>query len=346
MTNADPPLGRHFFPLDEVTRSDASSVSEFARGRDLGHGDLIEALQIARAFNADQSVLKGDYLKEQFEEFETVASWVPGYLGSFGTGYPFYANRADGTVVAVEEIDRFVGAVEDKARQASSRELGAWLCGVCQVEELLPDLKSKCRPCEATEVKPRDIFKALPDLDFWVVLDETSPAREARLQQYLSRAGFFQSDTDIYFAIKDAMDVSSAIVAGATPDAKLPIDLHVVTKAQLLSALADVRQVITDVYRPGDIDEDNEVPIFPRSLHVTWEDVDHAYDFMKDFLFSFTPRGINDAELTEAIEYTRDVIKECLCAQDVVELVSAYPKEMRQLQNVEVQNLLLERWGL
>lgn len=338
------PEGRQSFPLDEVVRQDTGVMLEFSIGRQMTHEDLVAALKAAQEFNADQSVAKGRYLKEQFSDFATVASWVPGFQGSFGTGYPFYANRKDGTVVAIPEISRYIGTVEEKAGREAAASLGNWLCTVCQVENSLTDLKSKCRPCGLSAIKPRDMFKALPDLDCWVVVDEVTPQREAQLQQYLARAGFFSSDPDIYFAIKDTTEVSQAVLNGQTPEKRLPIDLHIVSTQQMHDALKGVEHVATEVYRPGVVTGDESVPIQPRSLHVTWEEADAPYDFMKDFLISFTPRDFRDSKLKVAINRTRNIIEECLSHGDRLELVRTHPKESRQFEEPELQELLKARW--
>jgi hypothetical protein len=307
-----------------------------ASNRLIAHTELIETLDLARQFNADQSLIKGDYLRAQFDSFAEAASWMPGYQGVFGTGYPFYAEREDGTVVAIDEIDRFVGTIRDKAASDEMRGVGAWVCGACQVATEHRDLKERCRPCVDTTLKPRDVFKALPDLDFWVIVDENNPYIEGLLQTYMQRAGFQQSDADIYYSIKDTKSVLEGLQQGEQPEKRLPIDLHVITVSQLKQALTGVQ----DAVKTGDM----YVPIAPRSLHVVWETVDEPYDFMKDFIFSFTPKDIAHEELGEMITETRKLVLQHIgpkLAEEVVK--SAHPKERRQLGTPELGKLLLDR---
>src|SRR6476660_4165886 len=111
-------------------------------------------------------------------------SELPGYRGSLGLGYPFYAMRSSKmhpnkrSVVDVPAVQDHIESAQELVEQ--SREFGGevWPCATCQEECGLPDLKSQCKPCEKVLFKPRDLFKALPDIDVVTVFDGPNPEIE------------------------------------------------------------------------------------------------------------------------------------------------------------------------
>lgn len=306
------------------------------------YGQLAGILSDARAFYKDQSPLRVQYLDQQFFDFQNIVDNLPGSQGSFGTGYPFYARREDSTVVPIDEVDRYIGEYELAAQDARRRLIGSWACTSCQGEKELPDLKVYCKPCGVVPLKPRDMFKALPDLDFWAITDDITPEYLSTLQSNLHHAGFFQSDLNIGRSLQDTQRAMSLIGQGVMPQERLPIDVHVVSSFELLEALSGVRDIVQS-YDKVDPKEAS-VPISPTSLHVVWTSQDTPYNFLGDYLFSFTPSEISE-EVSEAIEQTNSLIHRMLSVQDVYDIVSQNPKVKRILDTSEVRAILNSRWS-
>jgi hypothetical protein len=302
----------------------------------VSHIRLAYAIELSMGFNEQEAPNKGEYFKEQFADFQKAVEQVPGYLGVFGTGYPFYAWNDSGGVHEVVEIKRFTSSFLPKISADSARLIGSWPCAKCQVDSKLPDLKTFCKPCEIVSYKPRDLFKALPDVDFWVVVDELTPEVEAQVGDSLQSAGFFTSDEDIKAALDSTVSVMEAVARGKVPEDRLPADLHIVTKPQLLEAMSGVETMLADP-RLG-----NVVPILPRSLRTVWQQPDKPYNFAKDFLFSMTPSGWTDESLMAALDNARRAARVTLDGQ-VVEAVSAMePKEARIIESTPAIRRVVE----
>lgn len=306
------------------------------------HDDLRYALDLAVALNDDVSpTLKRDYFAQQFNDFEQAVQDIPGYQGVFGTGYPFYAEDLSG-IHSIAEISRYTKSFYDKIELDRARQLGgiaAWPCAAHQRQQTLPDLKSICGPCDVVDYRPRDLFKVLPDMDFWVVADESNPDIESAVEQKIESAGFYASDGDIGHALRTTIAATEALKRGESPEARLPIDLHIVSKTQLIDAMTQVPAAL-------DVDDNPaEVPISPRSLHVTWEEPDMPYDHAKDFLFSLTPQGWRDTDLITALRDARSETRQVVTRRGgATALVAAMaPKEARQLATPAVARLLVER---
>lgn len=219
------------------------------------HQEMKDALELAITFDQNESPLKGEYFKDQFAEFREAVSSVDGYLGVFGTGHPFYAYKPDGGVYGIEEYRRHIGEALDMNKLDTKGAMAAWACAACHDEYRLPDLKQFCKPCEVVELKPREVFKRLPDLDFWMIVDENNPGIEREVESLVHEVGFYTSDDKIHSAINSTTEVMSTLNNGEYPDARLPIDLHIVEGNDLLKALCAV---------PQQLDGDRFIPIAPR----------------------------------------------------------------------------------
>ena len=323
-------------PVIPNSRSTFSFDPEANTGLMLPYQMLSKALHESITFNQNEDPAQGEYLLKEFYDFADAVSSVPGYLGVFGTGHPFYALQSNNGVTYIPEIGRFIEQTIDRVAEDSWRFAGKWACGSCQVQNNLPDLKSQCKPCEIVDIKPRDMFKALPDLDFWVIVDQVDTATEKTIEQRTSTAGFYQSDKSIYRAVRDTAAVLTSLNAGQQPGARLPIDLHVVTEKEFSACLDKLNclDVKSDSY---------EVPIQPRSLHVAWEQADEAYSFTHDFLFSLTEHGMSP-ELQERIIETRRILATKFTNGEIFHSIfNNDTKAARQLTNSTMMQILAAR---
>jgi hypothetical protein len=290
------------------------------------HQRLATALELAVDYNANEEPHVGEYLRKQFADFEAAVEAVPGYQGVFGTGHPFYAWKADGGVHAIQEIEEHTKSFRPLVANDRARNLGMWPCASCQRDNDLPNLKSVCKPCEIVTYKPRDLFKVLPDTDFWVIVDELSTDVERDVEARVLAEGFYSSDRDIKTSLETTVDALEALRQGEIPEQRVPLDLHVVTTDELLACIAAVPEEI------GRDDEPGFIPISPRSLHIGWERTDYPYNFLKDYLFSLTPSGWRHEQLIEELNSTRSQAKVLLKGSVINRVAALASKEARQLR--------------
>ena len=303
----------------------------------LGHDRLRGALELSATFVADESVFKGKYLESEFEEFTEVASAVPGVIGTFATGYPFYAQKPDGGIHNIPEIQRYIGEFNSKITEDEARGIGGWLCGMCDMVLELPDLKQACNPCDVVSIKPRDIFRAMPDLDFWVIAEDKALGSdlEVSLQREVEQAGYVTSDVNILRAIDSATEVMTSVAKKSMPRERLPIDLHIVGFSQFADVLKRA---------PDAIARKEMLPIAPRSWHKRWEPTDSPYDAAKDYLFSLTPGKLDNTYLRTLLTESRAATKKMIAEEEPADLVAARAaKEARQLQTPGVKSALRRR---
>ena len=335
--SSEPPLskpgGHPQWPSDRVAEFKVAYPKEF-----WSHQALTDILNTAIRFTADESRAKGEYFNRQFDRFHDSVKDIPDVIGIFGTGYPFYAYQDDGSIADIPEIRRHQKSFQAAINRDRLRSYGGWLCGACELACDLPDLKKYCKPCDSVDLKPRDIFKALLDLDYWVVVNDTSEAdlrqQEKKIQECTQAASFESSDSNIIQTLETTRYAMETVLRGFQPGAMLPVDMHIITKVELLECL----KATPDAIRKG-----RAVSIAPRSLHKVWENTNEPYDFIKDFLFSFTPHTWNDNELLEALSSARREVYDLIADNPIKAVSDRAEKEKRQLEAPGVARCLKER---
>ena len=327
------PGNHELWPGDRAAELRARYPKEF-----WSHRELTEILNTAICITADESRAKSKYFNNQFDRFHDSVKDIPGVIGVFGTGYPFYAYQNDGSIADVPEIRRYQKSFQAAINRDRLRSYGGWLCGACELACDLPDLKKYCKPCDSVDFKPRDIFKALLDLDYWIVVDDAPEAdlrrQEKKIQGCAQAASFESSDSNIIQTLETTRYAMETVLRGFQPGAMLPVDMHIITKVELLECL----KATPDAIRKG-----RAVSIAPRSLHKVWEDTNEPYDFIKDFLFSFTPHTWNDNELLEALSSARHEVHDLIADDPIKAVADRAEKEKRQLEAPGVAQCLKER---
>ena len=266
---------------------------------------------ISDEFEQNQEEIKKEYIKININKFREIAGKMKFYRGNFGTGYPFYAidKEFKETLPVIEEQIRYNHELRlvDK-----SRKIDAWPCEICLKlhGDKMPDLKQICKPCPAVidGIKPRKVINRLPDLDMWLVcadgkLEESSKELEEMFQQ----TGFKTSDVDPVKTIKDMKKIVRALNNGDMPDLLLPIDAHIVEYSYLAECIDDVADAIKTGLMYGMVPY---VPIHPLSLRKTWQKDDEAYNFVHDFLSSFT-----EADFENRLKLSLDIARKKLVSK-------------------------------
>lgn len=270
-------------------------------------------------FECNNTELKKLYLIKNILLYNDIVKSVEGNCGTFGTGYPFYALRKnfEGQLPVINEQIRYNEELINAVKCSCHKN---WDCANCLQNngQMMPDLKQVCRPCKDMEdaLKPRKVLNRLPDIDMWMVCD-TSCLTEAKEKLLLSfnKNGMKPSDIDPIQTIEDLFLISKDIKEGKIPSKNLPIDAHIIDYSTLYSLIEKVPFVIKRATNNGEIPY---LAIHPISYRKKWQYDDMPYNFIHDYLSSFTDFEFKK-ELKEVLTQTRK------------ELISTYAPE--QLYN-------------
>ena len=250
------------------------------------HPELLDVLDKTRRFYNDPKSI--EFLKSQFESLAHLFRFKDYYVGILGVGYPFYNLNQEG-FGELDEFEKFISETEIKIQEDAEENPDGFACKLCQRVNNLPDLKTFCEECEISKIKPRDIFKVLPDLDVFLVTEEVTPTIEEDVESVCHKANFLQSDNDIHETIVRIQQTYSSF-EGEGKEIPFPVDLHLVAKEQLLIGLEQIRN--------GDIGY--ELPV--RSMWSKWMVTGIPLFF--DFVFSLTEDDSPNQEVHDSIEKT------------------------------------------
>ena len=139
----------------------------------------LEAVEGSNKFernNFEDNSIKKMYIKKNIDIINEVMQFTTGYCGSFGTGYPFYAldKNFEGELPVIQEQLRYN---EELKNTILKSKLKKWPCESCLPINgpYMEDLKQICIPCPRLEkgLKPRKIINRLPDIDMWMVCEDS-----------------------------------------------------------------------------------------------------------------------------------------------------------------------------
>lgn len=240
-------------------------------------------------YENNNSDLKRKYLIRNISAFNYIVSLINVNQGSFGTGYPFYAleKNLTGQLPIIEEQIRYNNELLKQA-QGSKRTI--WTCRGCLSNNYrnMPDLKQVCKPCPNmdNELKPRKVINRLPDVDMWMICkDGHVEEAENKLAILLNKYNIHTSDVDPVQTIRDIEEITQDIKNGIMPEKFLPIDAHIIE----YSTIKDLIEKVPIILEQASRDNQNPyLPIQPKSYRKTWQYDDEAYNFIYDFLASFT----------------------------------------------------------
>ena len=264
--------------------------------------------KISDLYEKTDSDLKIEYIKRNIEAFRKIVSRVPGNGGFFCTGYPFYALDSDlnGKLPLIKEQLDYNNRLIEEAKK-SKRTI--WRCRGCLKKNYknMPDLKEKCKPCLKmdSKLKPRKVINRLPDMDLWLVCsDGHVEDAEQVLSKLFSKYGLSSSDIDPLKTIADLGQIVEELKKGNIPKKLLPIDVHIIEFSKLKGLIRKV---------PEEIDlsiKTSSAPcleISPKSLRKQWQYDDEPYNFVHDFLLSFTEYDFNKSLEKELISARKKI---------------------------------------
>jgi len=277
--------------------------------------DLITYDRLAEVAESNRRYLGGEYdgsgamtADILWRVQEELRQRVPQVRGGFGVGFPFHSTTSSGELVANPEFDSYnLGFIDTitKAKQLSRTAL--WECSPCQTEaDFTP---TSCSDCTLTTLKPREVMKAMPDVDMFIVCEDISPATLATIQDAAIEGGFTQSDFDATGAIKRIGSILDSFADSAKPADYFPVDIHAVQEKPMIEALQDIAKGETDI----------TIPI--RSMYAGWKR-NEKIDFWFDFVFSgtFSPDACSE-EVMQAVTQERNGLTEQYSNEAIESLV-------------------------
>lgn len=268
----------------------------------------IKAAEVSTEFEENNSELKKEYIIKNIKLYNKIVSSLKEYRGSIGTGYPFYAlkKNLEGKLPVIKEQIRY----NNELIQVTKKEgFSIWPCAscLCKNASKMPDLKQVYKPCPNvhSELKPRKVINRLPDIDLWMVADDESiTAVSSQLTELFRQYGFRTSDVNPIRTIDDLIIINNDLKNGKMPEKLLPIDSHIIGYDELLSLIYQVPDVIQNATINDTIPY---LPIHPLSYRKTWQYDDMAYNFVHDYLSSFTEFNFDEI-LQHALSVTRENI--------------------------------------
>lgn len=264
-----------------------------------------KAVEASTIFEVNNTELKRLYILENINKFNNMAKLVSNSNGTFGTGYPFYVlnSNLEGELPVIEEQLRYNNELLEKIKKSNKI---IWLCGKCLEErgETLPDLKQICKPCPRIdgELKPRKIINRLPDIDMWIVSSKNNVEQtKEEMTKLFADFDLYPSDIDPIKTMQDIINISGDIERGIMPNRNLPLDAHIIDKETLISLIENVPKTLEE-----SVSENKPyLPIHPQSYRKKWQYDDEAYNFIYDYLASFTPFNC-DRDIMEALVDSRE----------------------------------------
>lgn len=281
----------------------------------------IQAGEVSNQFERNNSDLKRRYLIKNINTINTIMENVPGYCGSFGTGYPFYVLDAnlEGKLPIINEQIKYNDKLIEAAKKDGSTK---WVCSRClkHIGHMMPDLKQICKPCPQVddELKPRKVINRLPDVDMWMICrDDCVEDAKVGLSTLFDKFNMHTSDVDPVQTIQDVTEIVTSLEAGEMPMKKLPLDIHIIEYSKFNDLIEEVPFAIQTAVETG---KQPYLPIHPTSLRKTWQHDDVAYNFVLDFLFSMTPFNW-DANLMQRLDFSKGVIANAFSQEQLTDVL-------------------------
>lgn len=309
-------------------------------------GELTQAVSDASTeFEKNNTELKRKYLLWNIEAFNLIASRVSVCKGTFGTGYPFYAlgKNLEGTLPIITEQIRYNRQL---VKDGVPIQKSIWKCKSCLYEnyDKMQDLKSICKPCPNVidKLKPRKIINRLPDMDMWVVCQDGKVEKaERELTKLFEKNNMHTSDVNPANTIDNVVYISKMLKQGKMPEIYLAIDAHIIEQSVLKKIIEEVPQTLKTARKEG---IQPYLPIHPKSYRKNWQYDDEAYNYIFDFLASFTEFNF-EKELQQSLDTSRKEVSKQFSIDELLEFLwmSAKESTFRRFQNLDVEENFRKR---
>jgi len=299
---------------------------------------LKDTVQSASDFETWNTDLKKQYLMGNIQTISNIMLKCDHCKGTFWTWYPFYAlwPNFEGDLPVISEQLRYNEELKNLLATHSSE---IWTCFSESQCKNLPDLKTRCRNCNKIIdwLKPRKVINRLPDIDMWAVRNDDMLDQDKKmLREKFEEKNMYPSDINPIQTMKDIQEIVWNLKQSKYPDTFLPLDIHMIGCDTLKILIEKVPEVLQEF-----MDKKTKSPylsISPLSLRKERQHDDQPYNFILDFLLSFTPQNLNDALLSSLVQVRKDVAK----------VLDTTEKRLYLLQSVcsDATKRRLETWGL
>ncbi len=265
---------------------------------------------ISDIYEKENNSLKVMYINENVDKYREIVRPIKLGKGNFETGYPFYIKADETGVLPI--IDEQLRYNNDLRIAQENSKTKIWPCETClrRNGDKMPDLKQICKPCTKVinELKPRKVINRLPDIDAWFICEDGSLIESSEIiKKELTKQGFSTSDVDPIKTINDLEEITYDLKNGIMPKKSLPIDTHIIEYSELMKKIKSLPDEIAEgiVYEHIPF-----IPIHPLSLRKDWQYDDTAYNFVHDFISSFTEDSdFFDDKMLKAIKSVREKLK-------------------------------------
>lgn len=308
--------------------------------------NLTERVETASTeFEMNNTELKRKYLIWNISIFNKLASKVSVSKGTFGTGYPFYAldENLQGKLPIIQEQIRYNRQL---VRDGRPIQKSIWLCKNCLEKEYsnMPDLKKICKPCPnmLDKLKPRKIINRLPDIDMWLICEDGKTKQaEEEFTILLQKYKMDTSDLDPLLSIENVSKIANLLKNGEMPKIFLPLDAHIIEYSKLKELIEKVPRTLQETKEKEIVPY---LPIQPRSYRKKWQYDDEAYNFICDYLSSFTPFEIPEG-LRASVDNSRKKVASEFTSEELfgVLLDSATKSSFRRFQSVELKEIFMNK---
>lgn len=265
---------------------------------------------ISDTYEKENGNLKITYINKNITKYRNIVRLIKTSKGNFGTGYPFYINfNQMDKLPVIEEQLRYNNELRLAQQSVKSK---VWPCETClrRNGDIMPDLKQICKPCTKvkSELKPRKVINRLPDIDMWFICEDGTLLESSKiLEEELKQAGFYTSDVDPVKTIHDLAEITDELKTGIMPKKYLPIDTHIIEYSELMKKIKSLSDEIAEGFTYEHIPY---IPIHPLSLRKNWQYDDMAYNFVHDFISSFTEDYVYfDEKMLSTIRSVRKNLK-------------------------------------
>lgn len=303
-----------------------------------------EIAKISNLFEECNSDLKKEYYALNLVKVINIMRDTTGFKGAFATGYPFYTleNDLNGKLPIIDEQIRYNNELVLNVENSNKKY---WVCCECMKNNYLdmPDLKKLCKPCPNMDdgLKPRKVINRLPDLDIWMICedDKVNEAKEELVRGF-NKENLYASDIDPLRTMGDFVSITRDLINGKMPSKYLPLDVHIIEYKKFKDILKAAPVVINDAIKNENIPY---LPIQPHSLRKKWQYDDEAYNFILDYLFSFTPFRIGD--LSVLLEDTRNTVLSFFSEEEIEKLFRSIAPDsvLRRFETNDLQDSFRKR---